>query len=418
MKASPGLRAIGIFFSGISSIWFTGICLWQVGGKLSAAEFSWGSVGVDLRGRCEWVESDPLTGKAWTGRLRLSYQTPAWEGLTVLAEGEFSRAIDDQTYDAYPGKQGRNDKASIFDPATDELNRLQVQYRQSPWTVTVGRQRIIRGEARHIGNVGWRQNEQTFDAATVEYTAKGAWSFYYGYLHRAWRIFGSRAEVGNQWRLQMDGQLAEITWRDENLGRFTTQVLLLPIGNATALSSNTWGVVWNSPEWTWNGTTQISFLGEYAYQWENRESADGNPFGLSYFHLRVTLLDGVWKWVAGWESLEGNGRRGFSTPLATLHAWNGWADQFLTTPADGLRDAYVSAGWQIRKELGWDHILHYFTQDDLGAAYGWEYDTQLRWQVRKEVALLAKYAHFSSLHQAGGPTGDVDKFWAQVEIKY
>ena len=45
---------------------------------------------------------------------------------------------------------------------------------------------------------------------------------------------------------------------------------------------------------------------------------------------------------AAYESLEGNGARGFSTPLATLHAFQGWADVFLNTPADGVDDASLT----------------------------------------------------------------------------
>ena len=45
---------------------------------------------------------------------------------------------------------------------------------------------------------------------------------------------------------------------------------------------------------------------------------------------------------AGWERLGGSPARGqFNTPLATLHPFNGWADKFLVTPADGLDDLYV-----------------------------------------------------------------------------
>jgi hypothetical protein len=35
--------------------------------------------------------------------------------------------------------------------------------------------------------------------------------------------------------------------------------------------------------------------------------------------------------------------RALRTPLATLHAFNGWADQFGTTPDAGLDDRYLQA---------------------------------------------------------------------------
>ncbi|MGL1204265.1 alginate export family protein, partial [Vibrio parahaemolyticus] len=35
-------------------------------------------------------------------------------------------------------------------------------------TITVGRQRITLDDQRWVGNAGWRQNEQRFDAARIE----------------------------------------------------------------------------------------------------------------------------------------------------------------------------------------------------------------------------------------------------------
>jgi len=51
--------------------------------------------------------------------------------------------------------------------------------------------------------------------------------------------------------------------------------------------------------------------------------------------------------LVGYEVLEGNGAIGFATPLATLHAFNGWADMFLTTPANGLKDLYFRASYAL-----------------------------------------------------------------------
>ncbi len=44
---------------------------------------------------------------------------------------------------------------------------------------------------------------------------------------------------------------------------------------------------------------------------------------------------------AGYEVLASDNGVGFQTPLATLHKFQGWTDQFLSTPADGIEDAYV-----------------------------------------------------------------------------
>ena len=41
-------------------------------------------------------------------------------------------------------------------------------------------------------------------------------------------------------------------------------------------------------------------------------------------------------------------RKGFTTPLATLHKFQGWADKFLTTPPNGIEDLYVNAGVTLK----------------------------------------------------------------------
>jgi len=52
----------------------------------------------------------------------------------------------------------------------------------------------------------------------------------------------------------------------------------------------------------------------------------------------------------------GNGTVGFATPLATLHQFEGWADKFLTTPANGIKDLYGRLGWNGSKLLGLDSL--------------------------------------------------------------
>ena len=57
----------------------------------------------------------------------------------------------------------------INDPDEVELNRAQLSYAlNKDLSATIGRQRILIDDQRFIGNVGWRQNEQTFDSARVD----------------------------------------------------------------------------------------------------------------------------------------------------------------------------------------------------------------------------------------------------------
>ena len=72
--------------------------------------------------------------------------------------------------------------------------------------------------------------------------------------------------------------------------------------------------------------------------------------------------------------LGGDGETSFQTPLATKHAFNGWADKFLlATPANGLVDAYLTATGKVAgiKLLA---TYHMFSSDEGGDDYGSELD--------------------------------------------
>ena len=106
---------------------------------------------------------------------------------------------------------------------------------------------------------------------------------------------------------------------------------------------------------------------------------------------------------------------GFKTPLATLHAFNGWADLFLATPAAGLRDTYAKATANLPGELALVGFWHQFDADALGTRLGREFDAQLSRKFGKSLVALAKFASFRS---SGPAYPNVQKIWAQIEFIY
>jgi hypothetical protein len=63
----------------------------------------------------------------------------------------------------------------------------------------------------------------------------------------------------------------------------------------------------------------------------------------------------------------------FRTPLATLHAFQGWADQFLVTPDSGVVDWYGSFSYKS-KSWEWDAAYHHFSPEDGAGSFGRELD--------------------------------------------
>jgi hypothetical protein len=125
---------------------------------------------VEARLRWENVDQGALDADAVTLRMRAGAEARLGS-LSLLAEGEGTVApVND--YNAFPfpidDRQRRPEYAVVADPQNLELNRLQLQYKSKTVTATVGRQRINLDDQRWVGSVGWRQNEQTFDAARGE----------------------------------------------------------------------------------------------------------------------------------------------------------------------------------------------------------------------------------------------------------
>ena len=104
---------------------------------------------------------------------------------------------------------------------------------------------------------------------------------------------------------------------------------------------------------------------------------------------------------------------GFSTPFATLHAFNGWADRFPATPVNGLDDRYIGIGGKIGKAV-WAASYHDFRADHGNQAYGREFDASIGYPFNKHVSGLLKLADYRS----DGFASDVRKLWASIEYKY
>lgn len=382
----------------------------------------WGKILLNMRWRYEHVDQDGIDdADAVTIRTRLGYQTPIFYGLTGLVEGEFTVPFDMGSYTS-PGVTS-NDTAVIADPRNAEFNRVQLAYTGlSDTTMILGRQRIKLDNDRFIGNVGWRQNEQTFDSFTVKNMSLKGLEFYYGYLDRVNRIFGKESQPkehpgwGYYW--EMESHIVNIAYTPCTYAKLVGYAYLLEIESSQANSSDTYGAYLNGKYPI--GDVKLNYRAEYATQDDNDESPSIGPlssFDLDYYHFELgaqcdkTKLDlGV-----GYEVLEGNGARGFRTPLATLHAFQGWADKFLTTPANGIEDLYAWAGIKLPHNIMLKAVYHQFEAENSSADYGDEFDFLAVWKIDKHFKLLGKYANFCD---EDGLYDDTKKYIVEINFNY
>ena len=125
------------------------------------------------------------SANALTLRSRVGYETAPLAGFTALVEFEDIRIVggtDDFALPPPPTPAPTGD-AVIADPEMTELNRAQLRYRGVPrLDLVLGRQRLSFDNQRWIGNVGFRQDEQTFDAFSATYTGLTDFTFSYAYV--------------------------------------------------------------------------------------------------------------------------------------------------------------------------------------------------------------------------------------------
>eukprot|EP00494_Astrolonche_serrata_P005641 UN05658 len=99
--------------------------------------------------------------------------------------------------------------------------------------------------------------------------------------------------------------------------------------------------------------------------------------------------------------------------------FNGWADTFLATPAQGLDDTYVSLNG---KAYGgkWLFAYHSFDANDSANGVddlGTELNVQYVKPINKTYAVGAKYADYSAGDSAAGKV-DTQKLWVWVSAKF
>lgn len=355
---------------------------------------------IDIRTRYEFADIDRLDpSHAWTFRERVGFKTMAWNGFSALVEGEFSQAAVDDYHGGAPGADPFDPANSpIFDPETHELNQAYLQYEGFNTTGRIGRQKIIYDNAAFIGNVGWRQNEQTYDAFSLSNKSIGKLTLNYAYLNQINRVFGSEADAphapgfANVEDIAASVHLFNASYAGIQGITLGGYAYIMNFEDVSAWDNNTFGA---SAKGDLFG---ITFYGEMA--WQDKAGVAGNEDAL-YAHVSATKKFGseIFDFGAltiGIEHLDA----GFKTPLATVHAFNGFADVTdaarISGAHNGLTDAYISHTLPIFCGIKWMNVLHAMGDNGLGSGYGWEYDSVLTKKFDDHFTAIAKFALFES----------------------
>lgn len=367
-----------------------------------------GSATVDVRLRYEGVSQDNAVddADAFTVRTRLGYQSGEYEGFSFKVEVEDNRiALGLGDYTVGPAGYNLGEYSVIADPEFTELDQGYIQYKKDAFTFKVGRQVITHDGHRFIGHVGWRQDRQTFDAATAIYAPTDKFKAQYSYITQRNRIFGEFAD------LDAKDHLLNLSYKT-SVGTLVGYAYLLEVDNDTTNALDTYGFSFKGAKTL--DSTKLTYGFEYATQTAETATVD---YDTDYLFGEVGATFSGITAKLGYEVLGSDeGQIGFATPLATLHKFNGWTDQFLGTPAQGLKDTIFTLTGGLAGGK-WLFAYHNFeadepseTVDDLGSEINLQYTTK----ISKHYSVGIKYADYS------GDSGRVDanKTWVWLATKF
>ena len=377
----------------------------------------WGQIKFNLRYRYEYVDQEGLESTSGDPiRLRLGYLSPKFAGFQAFAEFEGNTPVFADDYN--DTTNGKTDYAIISDPSKGELNQGWLSYGSIQDTMAkAGRQRILLDNQRFIGAVGWRQMEQTYDAVNIFNSSIGNFTADATFI---WNVRDIKSEDVN-----MTSPLLNLKYIFKGIGSLTGYGYWLDYDDPDnsgpfpfAFSTQTFGLRFNGQTNMEEDSLKLLYTAEYASQSDYQDNPE--DYSADYYHLvggltvpnSDTLITDITGKI-GYEVLGSDSGVSFKTPLGTNHAFNGWADQFLTVPPEGLHDIYGSLSGIIAG-VTVDLIYHDFKSDEDDSDYGTEYNMMLTKKFGGHYTLQAAYANYN----ADMYKTDTEKFWLQFTVAY
>ncbi len=389
-----------------------------------AAGFNEAVTGGEFKGsfrpRFEFVDQEGFDDQAMALTLRAAfkYTTAAWNGMQLRSELEVVGPIGGDTYNST--QNGKTQYPIIADPAGGHFNRLFLFHKGEGYEAGYGQDEIIYDNSRWVGNIGWRQNHQTFNSLKVDGATNG-FSYHAAYLFGRYHVANIKGKYDgdayyNGDRLDSSfflnggygfdfGKLAAYWYSYE----FDS-----PNG-AEVKRTNTYGASLAG------AVSSFVYRAEFASQKREDAKGTGSDGSATYYHLIGGMKFGSGKVLVGYEVLgSDDGAYAVQADFGTNHKFNGFADQFLATPSQGVKDLYVTG---VAKFAGVKLVASYhnFKPDDDSSFsdYGNEIDLVLAKKMNKQVGLLAKYANYMASDDAGNPkASDVQKLILQATYAF
>jgi len=393
---------------------------------------------AQLRPRYEYTDHKAITtqdaGHTLTNRTNLNVTGTLFEVDGLVGTVEVNSVNDFNTLD-----QTTHQRAGELDVA--KMTQANVSYTAAGVTGIVGRKTVNLDNQRFIGSVGWKQNFQTLDLVAAAYGA-GDFNVIAAY------VYGVNAIGDDGFGTAGDQYVGTVTSGATNsIAVNASYKILDPIkltGYAYLLGSysDTLGLA-ATGKIAMGDSAKLNYRAEFAVQsnatLEQVEGISGDTSlrgDAMYYNLDVGanisgFLVGANYEVLGGADVNDASTSQFSTPLATKHKFNGWADQFLVTPTTGLADLNVRGGYKFATAGKIIAVYHMFTADAdsataatggvaAGDTYGSEFDVAYSTKVPgvNNLGLLVKAAMYMDDDSNGVTADDTTLAWVQLDYKF
>lgn len=361
-----------------------------------------GNTDLSIRYRFENVDQDNINKKANASTVltRLSYKSADVNGFFTVLEVDNVTSIGNENYNSTAN--GKGQYPVVADPTDTDLNQAYIGYKTGGLILSAGRQRINHNDQRFVGGVAWRQNEQTYDGYRAQYKSGNGLNVDYSYVYNVNRIFGPTGEKSD---LAGNLHLLNVNYAVNKQHKIAGYVYDLDFDTANGLATRTIGASYDG---------QLSVIKVHAaYAAQSETGNNLIDFSVDYLNLEVATQISAINLGVGYESLGSDNGIGFSTPLATLHKFQGFTDKFLGTPSTGVNDLYIKTSGKIGK-LALAATYHQLDSDVDSIDYGTEINLVAKYPLADKVGLLIKYANYS----ADDFSVDTSKLWGMVTFKF
>ncbi|WP_168204303.1 alginate export family protein [Aliikangiella coralliicola] len=367
---------------------------------LFSTEFEFG-----LRVRHEQVEQGNLSAHANTAKFRLHTKTRFNDNWRIEFELDHIEAYAE---DHHSDGVLANGELVIADPEGTEINEAFLNANFDDLQIRAGRQKITFADERFVGSVGFRQNDQTFDALSLKSDLLTASQLDYAYIFNVNRIFGddatarlsptdSRFEAlsgirpaGLRGDHRVEGHLINFAIKEWDHLELNSYLYSVHNQTFSAFSNRSLGL---RAEYRRKiARTRLFADIELAAQKQQESSVDDwigyslFEFGARYRSLQLSLRQ---------ERLNEKDGQAFITPLATLHKFQGWADQFLITPSVGLSDQVIRLQWKQRP-ITVDVRYHRYRSIKNSMLIGNETNVDFVYKANRQHEVKLRYADFEA----------------------